>query len=179
MKAKCHVRLGELLSQKYLDNKKKRYQKAFQLGCIEPDRNPLTYVKGSFRAQWLRGHNFENSKKFVERKIEKLQKKKKYHIWDYYNLGKVIHYTTDSFTAAHNQFFPTKISVHNAYEADLQQYFLTYLEKHTIPNNITKQNAYFHFMAHQRAYQKECVAEIQNDAEFVFVACVCIMLMLI
>lgn len=57
MRGKSHRCLGQYLVEHYMENIPGRYVKAFLVGCIEPDRNPVTYLKGSLRFQWLRGHN--------------------------------------------------------------------------------------------------------------------------
>lgn len=178
MKSESHIKLGEILSNKYLKKEKKRCKLAFSIGCIEPDRNPFTYLKGSIRAQWLRGHNFDNSKDYVEKKLKKIENKKKYNVFDYYTIGKIIHYTTDSFTAAHNNFFPSKLSIHNSYEHDLQKYFLSFLNNPSPTSNLTKWNAKREYKRRQEEYQYEHKMEVKNDAEYAFVACMCIMMML-
>ena len=40
---------------------------------------------------------------------------------------RLIHYTTDAFTYAHNDTFPTALSDHREYEAALQDHFLEYM----------------------------------------------------
>ena len=52
MRGKSHKTLGKYLADKYMTAVPKRYIQAFLLGCIEPDRNPATYLKGSVRRQW-------------------------------------------------------------------------------------------------------------------------------
>ena len=112
MRGKSHRCLGQYLAQHYMPDVPKPYVKAFQLGCIEPDRNPITYLKGSFRCQWLRGHNYRNARRFMREISWRLEKKDKLNLWDYYTLGKLIHYTTDAFTYAHNDSFTTSFSDH-------------------------------------------------------------------
>ena len=107
MRGKSHRCLGKYLVQHYMSDTPERYVKAFLLGCIEPDRNPATYLKGSIRCQWLRGHNYRNARRFMRAISARLEKKEKLGLFDYYTLGKLIHYTTDAFTYAHNDTFPT------------------------------------------------------------------------
>ena len=129
MRGKSHLCLGHYLTQHYMDSLPQRYQKAFLVGCIEPDRNPMTYFKGSLRSQWLRGHNYNNARRFMARISRRLERKEKLGLWDYYSMGKLIHYTTDAFTFAHNDIFPTDLNEHRVYEVDLQNHFLSYMEK--------------------------------------------------
>ena len=130
MRGKSHCQLGAFLASTYFPEIPPLYRRAFLLGCIEPDRNPATYLKGSIRAQWLRGHNFENAKNFMTRIARRLEAKPRWGFFDYYTAGKLIHYTTDAFTYAHNASFPTDLHEHKVYEAELQNYFLNFLKSH-------------------------------------------------
>lgn len=44
-------------------------------------------------------------------------------------MGKLIHYTADAFTASHNEQFPMDLSTHRAYERQLQDQFLSYIQQ--------------------------------------------------
>lgn len=129
MRGKSHQKLGHYLADKYMSTLPKRYVNAFLLGCIEPDRNPATYLKGSMRQQWLRGHNWGNAQRYMQRISAKLEHRKKLKLLDYYTIGKLIHYTTDAFTSAHNKEFGSSLQDHREYEAALQNHFLEYLAK--------------------------------------------------
>lgn len=48
MRGKSHRCLGNYLVQRYMGDAPQSHIKAFLLGCIEPDRNPATYLKGSY-----------------------------------------------------------------------------------------------------------------------------------
>ena len=127
MRGKSHLCLGHYLISHYMETLPQRYQKAFLVGCIEPDRNPMTYFKGSIRSQWMRGHNYNNASRYMARVSSRLENKQKYHLWDYYAMGKLIHYTTDAFTYAHNNIFPSDLNEHRTYEVDLQNHFLDFM----------------------------------------------------
>ena len=88
MRGKSHCQLGAFLASTYFPQIPPLYRRAFLLGCIEPDRNPATYLKGSIRAQWLRGHNFENAKNFMTRIARRLEAKPRWGFFDYYTAGK-------------------------------------------------------------------------------------------
>ena len=77
MRGKSHISLGQYLLEQYLPDLPRHYRKAFLFGCIQPDRNPATYLKGSFRFQWLRGHNYPNASRFMHRIAGRLENKKK------------------------------------------------------------------------------------------------------
>lgn len=109
----------------------KRYELAFLFGSFQPDCNPLTYLKGSRRARKLRGHNFTNSRLYIESHIKLLQARTRWNIWQYYTLGKLTHYLADAFTYPHNEHYPESLIAHRQYEADLRQYLADYLENRT------------------------------------------------
>lgn len=125
MRRKSHLYLGHALLDTFLPNLSALPARAFLLGCTEPDMNPTTYFKGSLRSQWLRGHNYENASRFLNRLAVRLERKNRLNLWDYYSLGKLMHYTQDAFTAAHNTSFPVDLGSHRLYERQLQDWFLT------------------------------------------------------
>jgi hypothetical protein len=118
------------LNYTYLQGYPAIYRKAFIFGCIQPDKNLTTYLKGSIQWQWFRGHNWDNAKKYIQKVSERLQRRKHLHLIDYYRLGKLIHYTADSFTYAHNKHYADNLSAHRGYERDLD----SYLEHHLLLN---------------------------------------------
>lgn len=129
MRAQSHLNLGHFLVERYMTALPRRYIKAFLLGCVQPDKNPTTYLKGSLRRQWLRGHNWGNAQKFMERISKRLENRSTLRLIDFYTMGKLIHYTTDAFTSAHNLHFNSKLTEHRLYEIKLQNHFLEYLSQ--------------------------------------------------
>lgn len=127
MRGKSHKQLGKYLAESYMSKLPRRYIKAFLIGCVEPDRNPATYLKGSIYRQWLRGHNWHNAQNYMQRISRQLESREKLKLPDYYRLGKLIHYTVDAFTSPHNAYFPENLQDHRQYEAALQDYFIAYL----------------------------------------------------
>lgn len=170
MRGESHRSLGRYLVRSYLDNKPKRCIQAFLLGCIEPDRNPATYLKGSLRNQWLRGHNYCNAFPYMLRLSRRLEQRDSFTLLDYYALGKLIHYTTDAFTYAHNIQFPNRMEEHRTYEAELQKYFLSFIrEEPDMPE--AKHGSIIDTI---RGLHREYIrlpATIQNDARYSIAAC--------
>lgn len=129
MNANSHRQIGLYLKKQYMLHIPQRYIHAFLLGCIEPDKNPTTYLKGSVRSQWLRGHNWGNSQKYIKRISRRLEQKQLFKLLDFYNLGKLIHYTADAFTYAHNRHFLNNLRAHREYESKLDGYLGHYLSE--------------------------------------------------
>ena len=124
MKGKSHKRMGQYLAEQYLDQASAAQRLAFRFGCIEPDKNPTTYLKGSLRSELLRGHNFSNAESFLCRLSKKLEQAEKDGLLFYYRLGKLIHYLADAFTWPHNKTFHGSLREHLRYEGQLQHSFL-------------------------------------------------------
>ena len=127
MRNKSHALMGRILLREYLPGLPKASEKAFLIGCIQPDKNPATYFKGSLRSQWMRGHNYSNASRYMMRLALRLDGKTHLSTWDCYCLGKLIHYTLDAFTYPHNHHFGKGLSHHRIYEVKLQLYFLSRL----------------------------------------------------
>ncbi len=173
MRGQSHKRLGEYLARKYMSGIPKRYVRAFLIGCVEPDRNPATYLKGSIKFQWLRGHNYRNARSYMGRLSRRLENRSRLRLLDYYAIGKLIHYTTDSFTSAHNAYFPTRLEAHREYEAMLQNYFLNFLSQDPPPSAVPCRRIMDTIRAQHRDYSR-FPADIRTDTRFAFAACCCI-----
>lgn len=177
MRGESHRCLGKYLVQHYMDNVPRRYARAFLIGCIEPDRNPATYLKGSLHCQWLRGHNYRNARRFMRRVSLRLERKNDFHLFDYYTLGKLIHYTADAFTYAHNESFPTSLEDHLAYEAALQDHFLSYLRQDPQVNPETAKSVMDAIYRYHLEYEAE-MSDIDTDSRFALTACCCVLAVL-
>lgn len=170
MRGTSHRLLGRYLATHYLDSVPRRHIRAFLLGCIEPDRNPATYLKGSIRRQWFRGHNWGNAQHYIRRVSRRLECRSQLHLLDYYALGRLIHYTTDAFTDAHNERFSFDLKSHRRYERVLQIHFLDYLSSSPIPR-ITRMNSIMDtIQAFHRDYLQH-PGDIHTDSQFTLCAC--------
>ena len=127
MQKRSHKLLAAALLQSRQGFGARRYDLAYLFGSFQPDCNPLTYFKGFFRGQKLCGHNFSNSRFFINRKIQHLQARERWTMWQYYTLGKLTHYLADAFTYPHNEIFPDGLMDHHRYETDLRTYLEEYL----------------------------------------------------
>lgn len=177
MRGKSHLRIAQYLIEHYLPDAPKRYQRAFQIGCIEPDRNPATYLKGSIRCQWLRGHNYQNARRFMKVISVRLEKKERLNLFDYYTLGKLIHYTTDAFTYAHNDSFPVQLKEHKVYEDALQEHFLQFMEQDPQVNIPVARTIMDAICSYHREYEK-VESNIHRDSRFALNACCCVLTIL-
>ena len=177
MRGKSHHFLGSYLTGIFPDKTPQRHICAFLIGCIEPDRNPITYLKGSIRCQWLRGHNYENARRYMARIAERLERKQNWNLFDWYTLGKLIHYTADAFTYAHNNTCPPDLAVHKAYEEKLQNHFLKYLQGEPQVDAAVAKTVMEAITEQHRAYM-ELPVSIHTDTRFVLSVCLGILAIL-
>ena len=177
MRGKSHLRIAQYLLENYLPDIPKSCQTAFRIGCIEPDRNPATYLKGSIRCQWLRGHNYLNARRFMRAISARLERKERLNLFDYYTLGKLIHYTTDAFTYAHNDNFPVQLREHKVYEDALQEHFLEFMEQDPQVNVPIARTIMEAICSYHKEYER-VEANIQTDSHFALNACCCVLTIL-
>lgn len=178
MKAKSHQQLGHYLVDKYMDNAPRRYAWAFLIGCVEPDKNPTTYLKGSIRCQWLRGHNWGNSLRYMRRISVNLEQKERLRLWDFYRLGKLIHYTTDAFTYAHNDCFQENLKQHCRYEILLHQYFVRYLASAPASPCMQYDSVMEMIQAYHMDYRRK-PAGVHTDSRYTVTVCCAVLALLI
>ncbi len=179
MKAKSHQLLGSYLVQQFLSGAPERYIRAFLLGCVEPDRNPTTYLKGSLRQQWLRGHNWNNAQRYIARISARLERRSTLRTYDYYVLGKLVHYITDAFTYAHNAEFPTDIHSHRDYENRLQAYFCHCISMLSRQEETAVQGRAIEVI---RLYHREYMhrpKSVQLDSDYTILVCTTVVPMLL
>lgn len=122
MMTKDHEAVGEFLLSQMDYPVSKKIKTAFLLGNVEPDFNPITYLRGSIRNQAFRGHNYDNVHDCISMLISRIEKEKMSDVRRFYLLGKLTHYIADSFTFPHNRQFTGSISDHCKYESELHTY---------------------------------------------------------
>ena len=127
MKKKDHLLLGRFLLAQKAAPSGSMARRLFLFGCVEPDINPFTYMRGSVRHQFLQGHNAENARKHFQNLLERLSRSGVHSPWQWFALGTLIHYAADSFTFPHNSRFPGSLADHVAYEMQLHALFPQYL----------------------------------------------------
>ena len=96
MRTADHMNLSRYIMD-HMDAGASKLQKAaFIFGSIEPDINMLTYFRGSIRGEEkLRGHNYENVMKYMEKLTKKLEKGGMGTVRQSFLLGKLVHYVAD------------------------------------------------------------------------------------
>lgn len=133
MKYACHKILAKRLCKDQLSVCSRFQKVAFSLGCVEPDFNPGTFLRGSLTTKWLGGHNFVTARTVISKLAGNLDQSVPSSVFDFYKLGKLIHYLVDSFTYPHNGWFTGTIREHMAYEKVLKKQFQNLMEHITPP----------------------------------------------
>lgn len=123
-----HRLLGIFLAQQMIKNTSPLATHLFVTGCVFPDHNPLTYLRGLYMGHPLKSHFLFLSYPEILHLCSKLENREKLYIWDYYTLGALLHYVADAFTFPHNEHYTGNMLEHAEYEhGQLHKTFKQYL----------------------------------------------------
>lgn len=115
MKTETHFDLALKICKEQL-NHLPLYKKAlFVLGCVLPDFDPFSYLKG-FKTRPFFGHNWENAKEYIFNSARNVKTN-----GVGVRLGILVHYICDAFTFAHNCGFDGGLREHATYEKRLHE----------------------------------------------------------
>lgn len=170
MNTNSHRLIAHHIIDKYLIRIHKYHKLAFILGCIEPDKNPVTYLKGSLRFQWLRGHNWSNAMNYILRLSARLNNRKYFSARDYYNLGKLIHYAADAFTYSHNLHFLYNLKTHRIYEQKLEVILRRKLLE-CGPDTLLINYSIPEILQHCRKEYMQMASGVEADSKYSLLAC--------
>lgn len=140
MQKRSHTLLAHTLLENGGGFRRRRFEWAFLVGSVEPDCNPLSYLKGSLRAQKFMGHNFSNSQRYIDRHILRLRRRARWTLWQYYTLGKLTHYLADAFTFPHNDTFTDSLMEHHNYETALREQFAQFVAEYPLSLDASQQD---------------------------------------
>lgn len=170
MQKRSHRLLAETLLEDYDGFSAKRYEIAFLFGSFQPDCNPLSYLKGSFRAKKFMGHNFSNSQFYMEKHIDRLQHRTgKWRLWQYYTLGKLTHYLADAFTFPHNDTYSDSLIAHRHYEDGLRGQLAQYLQESSLRRAKSREDVTAAIEQLHGQYL-EAVSDWQRDIRYILEA---------
>ena len=169
MQKRSHKLLASSLLESVDGFRARRFELALLCGSFQPDCNPLTYLKGSIRAYKFRGHNYSNSRRYIERRIRRLQARRRWTMWQYYTLGKLTHYLADAFTYPHNEHYPDPLLCHHQYETDLRAYLQEYLAERTVRRKQFRANV-AESIAQLHDYYRQSAADQRMDVQFILEA---------
>lgn len=166
MQKRSHRLLAAALLESNSGFSARRYEAAFLFGSFQPDCNPLSYLKGSRRARFLRGHNYDNSCQYLFSHIDRLQSCRRWSLWHYYTLGKLTHYLADAFTYPHNSTYHDSLAAHRRYEAELRMYLENVLRRHTVAQEERREDLTAALkQLHERYLSR--ASDLQRDAVYI------------
>lgn len=165
MRSEDHLALGLYLLSRENSPQFRRHCIAFLIGCIEPDYNQFSYMRGIVHHRKFRGHNAENSFAFLMRCRKHFALHEASSAWDFFRLGTMLHYTADAFTWPHNSFWPGTLLGHVRYERALHPVFAEFLRTEPSGNAACFDEASLH-----EAYAN-AEHSIETDCQFIFAAC--------
>lgn len=171
MKKQDHKLLARLLLRREEGLGLDRYQTLFLAGCVAPDYNLLSYLRGSMRVRMLRGHNAENVLPHLKSSMERLQNARKQSAYWYFTLGTLMHYVADCFTYPHNSAFPGSLIKHREYECSLHREFVRELSEHELDGLSIRPRSPWDELT-QRHSQYVCKAgDMETDCYFIVKTC--------
>lgn len=167
MKMLCHWALGRYLASWFMRDQSPLHRFFFKLGSIEPDYNPVTYLRGFKTVERFRGHNYRNVCGTIQHLTFNLLYTGESDIKTFYYLGKLCHYTTDAFTYPHNVTFTGTIREHMRYEKRLKWYFIRLLLQNPTPPEIHPYTGtLFDMIEHAHQQYLKVNPSKENDAAF-------------
>ncbi len=158
MKTETHLDLALKICKKQLKFVPFYKKFLFGLGCVLPDFDPISYLKG-FRIRPFFGHNWENAKDYILRSAQNIKDK-----GVGLRLGILVHYICDAFTFSHNSGFDGGLRDHTLYEKRLHDIVMQDGSRNfqkTVTKNLAR-----HIEANHHRY-KQMPASMETDADFI------------
>ncbi len=173
MNRHSHIYIGQRVLLTHFPGATVSQKNAFMLGCVYPDRNPFTYLKGSIHHRMLRGHNWSNASKLIRRLCHRVEGRQELDIYTAYCLGLLLHYCCDAFTYAHNQSFRQNLKQHRSYEAHLHRQLMRG-DFPEAPSSMPARDLWQEISLLHSQYRKEpCTAATDSRYIFLAVSIVC------
>lgn len=130
MKKKDHLMLASFILDLFDSSVLTFHSAAFTAGCIEPDLNVFSYLRGSRKEKKFHGHNAGNCRTHLEKLLGKIEGRGLTSGYDCFLLGIAVHYIADSFTAVHNtDILDVDVKTHLEYENRLHEELIRALSK--------------------------------------------------
>ena len=169
MKKKDHRALGAAIADYTNNPMLLKHRKAFILGCVEPDYNLFTYLRGCKSHRNVCGHNEKNIEKHITRLTERLERTGVNNSADYFRLGTLIHYIADTFTYPHTRVYNGTMKHHIAYEQTLHRYLkqALYSLKYELWLPIKESSA----AAIRHSYET-LPHSVQKDCQYIISSCI-------
>lgn len=100
MRSEDHLALGLYLLSRENSPQLRRHCIAFLFGCIEPDYNQFSYLRGIVHHRKFRGHNAEDLFAFLTRCRKHFALHEASSAWDFFKLGTMLHFCGRNWSAS-------------------------------------------------------------------------------
>jgi hypothetical protein len=170
MRCEDHYMLGCFLLEQSRVQIRPFCRRMFLIGCVEPDINLLTYIRGTNKKRFLRGHCAQSSEKHLNKMIDKFLRGGVNTPMQWFLLGTAMHYLADSFVYVHNDYVRVRHSVHKDYEIRLHTVLSIYLTNWQPGTGETLPSAEGLNAWHEK-YRKE-IPSVFIDCQYVIAAAV-------
>ncbi len=172
MKKKDHLMLASFILDLASSSVLSLHRTAFTTGCIEPDLNVFSYLRGSRKEKKFHGHNAGNCRAHLEKLLEKIERRGLTSGYDCFLLGVTVHYIADSFTAVHNtEILDVDVKTHLEYENRLHEELTEALRKPFIfEQNMLSTSLKDYVNDNHHAYSASAPSE-GNDCTYIVKTC--------
>ncbi|MGN0621232.1 MAG: zinc dependent phospholipase C family protein [Porcipelethomonas sp.] len=162
METKDHLLLAEIITESSASRINAANKKAFAAGCIEPDVNLLTYLKG---------HTYEATIDYVRYTVRRLFGRMNTPR-DFFLMGRAFHYIGDYFTFPHSSNFSGTLREHIDYERRLHFHISENRDMKTRIFEIKNPGRCLGFL--ENAFEKylSIPGDVKSDWEFIKTVCV-------
>ena len=162
MKTETHFDLGLKICKEQLKFFPFYKKALFVLGCVLPDFDPFSYLKG-FKIRPFFGHNWANAKKYIFHSAKKVKVN-----GVGLRLGLLVHYVCDAFTFVHNNDFNGGLREHTQYEKRLHDLIIK--SGSQICKAMPIQDAVQYIETWHKKYE-EGSQSLETDVQFILSAC--------
>ena len=163
MKVLDHKLLAEYIISQNHDFNNKKEKLAFIIGAMEPDINPMTYIRAVRVGNPFKSHFAKALEKKIEKLSIELAAKEEFTTKDFFKLGQLTHFVADTFTYPHNANFDKNMFKHAKYERnELHPALKKTLEKNHEGIAVNKHYVFEMIMGRHKAYM-ENEAGVFND----------------
>ena len=172
MKKKDHLMLASFILDLFDSSVLTLHSAAFTAGCIEPDLNVFSYLRGSRKEKKFHGHNAGNCRTHLEKLLGKIEGRGLTSGYDCFLLGVAVHYIADSFTAVHNtDILDVDVKTHLEYENRLHEELMRALSKPFIFEQNTMNTSLKDYVTDNHHSYSASAPSTKNDSSYIVKTC--------
>lgn len=172
MKKKDHLMLASFILDLFDSSVLTLHSAAFTAGCIEPDLNVFSYLRGSRKEKKFHGHNAGNCRTHLEKLLGKIEERGLTSGYYCFLLGVAVHYIADSFTAVHNtDMLDVDVKTHLGYENRLHDELIKTLSKPFIFEQDVLNTSLKDYVTDNHHSYSASAPSTKNDCSYIVKTC--------